>query len=67
VTITVSYAGQDATPKPFRMIINWIGVENDWKVASEIILPVPSPVAEISSNLVWCDDEVEAGRSVAHV
>jgi hypothetical protein len=40
VTITVSYAGQDATPKPFRMIINWIRVENDWKVASKIILPV---------------------------
>lgn len=41
MTITVSYAGQDATPKPFRMIINWIRVENDWKVASEIILQVP--------------------------
>lgn len=38
VTITVSYAGQDGTPKPFLMIINWI---RDWKVASEIILPVP--------------------------
>ena len=40
MTITVSYAGQDGTPKPFRMIINWIRVENDWKVASKIILPV---------------------------
>jgi hypothetical protein len=40
-TITVSYAGQDGTPKPFLMIINWIRVEKDWKVASEIILPVP--------------------------
>ncbi|MET1027043.1 MAG: hypothetical protein ABWY00_07735 [Dongiaceae bacterium] len=39
--ITVSYAGQDGTPKPFLMIINWIKVEKDWKVASEIILPVP--------------------------
>ena len=41
MTITVSYAGQDGTPKPFLMIINWIRVENAWKVASEIILPVP--------------------------
>jgi hypothetical protein len=41
VTITVSYAGQDGTPKPFLMIINWIKVGKDWKVASEIILPVP--------------------------
>ena len=41
MTITVSYAGQDGTPKPFLMIISWIRVEKDWKVASEIILPVP--------------------------
>jgi hypothetical protein len=41
MTITVSYAGQDGTPKPFLMIINWIKVADDWKVASEIILPVP--------------------------
>jgi hypothetical protein len=41
VTITVSYAGQDGTPKPFLLLINWIRVGKDWKVASEIILPVP--------------------------
>ena len=41
MNITVSYAGQDGTPKPFLMIINWIKVSNDWKIASEIILPVP--------------------------
>jgi hypothetical protein len=41
VNITVSYAGQDGTPKPFLLIINWIKVSEDWKVASEIILPVP--------------------------
>ena len=39
--ITVSYAGQDGTPRPFLMIINWIKVGKNWKVASEIILPVP--------------------------
>ena len=41
MTITVSYAGQDGTPKPFLMIIDWIRIDKDWKVASEIILPVP--------------------------
>lgn len=47
MTITVSYAGQDGTPKPFLMIINWVSVEKDWKVASEIILPVPpTPAAK---------------------
>lgn len=48
MTIAVSYAGQDGTPKPFLMIINWIKVAEDWKVASEIILPVPPapPVKE---------------------
>jgi hypothetical protein len=40
--ITVSYAGQEGTPKPFLMIINWKKIGKDWKVASEIILPVPS-------------------------
>ena len=41
MNITVSYAGQDGAPKPFLMIINWIKVGKDWKVAAEIILPVP--------------------------
>jgi len=41
MTITVSYAGQDGTPRPFLMVIHWIKVAKDWKVASEIILPVP--------------------------
>ncbi len=46
MNITVSYAGQDGTPKPFLMIINWIKVGKNWKVASEIILPVPPTSAE---------------------
>ena len=41
MTITVSYAGQDGTPKPFLLIISWKKVAKDWKIASEIILPVP--------------------------
>jgi hypothetical protein len=42
MNITVSYAGQDGTARPFLMIINWLRVGKDWKVASEIILPVPA-------------------------
>jgi hypothetical protein len=41
MNITVSYAGQDGTPRPFLMIVYWIKVAKEWKVASEIILPVP--------------------------
>jgi hypothetical protein len=39
--ITVSYAGQDGTPRPFLMVIVWRKVAKDWRVASEIILPIP--------------------------
>ena len=47
MNITVSYAGQDGTAKPFLMIINWLRVGKDWKIASEIILPVPpAPAAK---------------------
>jgi hypothetical protein len=47
MNITVSYAGQDGRPRPFLMIINWLRVGEDWKVASEIILPVPpAPAAK---------------------
>ena len=41
VNITVSYAGQDGTSKPFLVLINWIKIGRDWKIASEILLPVP--------------------------
>jgi hypothetical protein len=41
MNITVSYAGQHGTPKPFLVIVDWIKVAKDWKIASEIILPVP--------------------------
>ena len=41
MNITVSYAGQDGTAKPFLMIVNWLRYGKDWKIASEIILPVP--------------------------
>jgi len=41
MNITVSYAGQDGTARPFLMIINWLRIAEDWRIASEIILPVP--------------------------
>jgi hypothetical protein len=28
------------------MILTWRKVDSDWKIASEIILPVPPPVAK---------------------
>lgn len=47
MNITVSYAGQDGTARPFLMIINWLRIGKDWKIASEIILPVPpTPAAK---------------------
>ncbi|MGY3444469.1 MULTISPECIES: hypothetical protein [unclassified Bradyrhizobium] len=47
MNITVSYAGQDGTARPFLMIINWLRIGKDWKIASEIILPVPpAPAAK---------------------
>jgi hypothetical protein len=47
MTITVSYAGQDGSPKPFLMIIDWIKIDKEWKVATEVILPVPpTPLAK---------------------
>ena len=55
MNITVSYAGQDGTPKPFLMIINWIRVGKYWKVASEIILPVP-PAPEWKSAVQRCSN-----------
>ncbi|WP_246791510.1 hypothetical protein [Bradyrhizobium commune] len=50
MNITVSYAGQDGTARPFLMIINWLRVGKDWKVASEIILPVPPAPAQRASR-----------------
>jgi len=51
MNITVSYARQDGTPRPFLMIIDWIKVAKGWKIASEIILPVPpAPAAAKASE-----------------
>jgi hypothetical protein len=45
--IAVSYGGQDPAPHPFIMIIDWLNTPSGWKIASEIILPVPpAPAAK---------------------
>jgi hypothetical protein len=41
MNIAVSYGGQNPAPRPFLMILEWVKVASDWKIASEIILPVP--------------------------
>jgi hypothetical protein len=46
VDISVAYAGQSGTPKPFLMIIEWVRQPSgDWKMATDIALPIP-PLAK---------------------
>jgi hypothetical protein len=39
--ISVSYAGQTATPKPLLMIVNWVRTPDGWKIATDVALPIP--------------------------
>jgi hypothetical protein len=39
--ISVSYAGQIATPKPFLMIVTWIRTSAGWKMVTDVALPIP--------------------------
>ena len=41
--ISVGYAGQSGTPKPFLMIVEWVKVRGQWKMATDIALPIPPP------------------------
>lgn len=50
MNIAVSYAGQSGTPKPFLMMINWLKVDNAWKIAAEIILPVPPTASTVKKE-----------------
>ena len=45
VQITVGYAGQQAVPKPFLILIDWVKTSSGWKMASDIAIPVPPPPA----------------------
>ncbi len=44
--ISVAYAGQPGTPKPFLMIVEWIKVGGEWKMATDIALPIPPASGE---------------------
>ena len=47
VKITVAYAGQTPTPKPFLMILNWVRTPEGWRMATDIALPIPpAPAAD---------------------
>jgi hypothetical protein len=41
ITISVAYAGQTGTPKPFLMIVEWVKDHGEWKMATDIALPIP--------------------------
>jgi hypothetical protein len=43
--ISVSYAGQSATPKPFLMIVTWVRTPDGWKMATDAALPIPPPAS----------------------
>lgn len=44
VDISVAFAGQSGTPKPFLMIIEWVRIPSGaWKMATDIALPIPPP------------------------
>jgi hypothetical protein len=44
VDISVAYAGQSGTPKPFLMIIEWVRLPSGgWRMATDIALPIPPP------------------------
>jgi hypothetical protein len=46
VKITVAYAGQTPTPKPFLMILNWVRTPEGWRMATDIALPIPPAPAD---------------------
>ncbi|HEX4411391.1 MAG TPA: hypothetical protein VH206_21675 [Xanthobacteraceae bacterium] len=43
--ISVAYAGQSGTPKSFLMIVEWVKDRDQWRMASDIAVPVPPPPA----------------------
>ena len=48
VKIAVSYGGQNPAPRPFLIVVDWLKTAEGWKIASEIIIPVPSAPAKAS-------------------
>ena len=41
LNISVSYAGQPGTPQPFLMIVTWVKRQGQWKMATDIAVPIP--------------------------
>jgi hypothetical protein len=39
--ISVGYAGQPGTPNPFLMIVEWVRVGGEWKMATDVAPPIP--------------------------
>ena len=46
LNISVAYAGQSGTPKPFLMIVEWVRDQGEWKMATDIALPIPPATAQ---------------------
>jgi hypothetical protein len=46
VKIAVSYGGQNPAPRPFLLVVDWLKTAEGWKIASEIIIPVPPAPAK---------------------
>jgi hypothetical protein len=46
ITISVAYAGQTGTPKPFLMIVEWVKDHGEWKMATDVALPIPPAPAQ---------------------
>jgi hypothetical protein len=46
--ISVSYAGQTPAPKPFLMVLAWVRTPDGWKMATDVVLPIPAAPANKS-------------------
>jgi hypothetical protein len=46
LNISVAYAGQSGTPRPFLMIVEWVRDHGEWKMATDIALPIPPAPAQ---------------------
>jgi hypothetical protein len=42
VQISVSFAGQNPTPRPFLQVVTWLRTAKGWKMATDIAIPIPA-------------------------
>jgi hypothetical protein len=45
VQISVSFAGQNPTPRPFLQVVTWLKTAKGWKMATDIAIPIPASPA----------------------